>query len=113
MITFGWISSREDGEGTVEEVETLKEKVKVKVKDGDDYFYKRYDCSDIKIIKNIEKHKIDPEEKEHQKELEELEKLEKTDTVEDRIVKQRFAGWCKGCTCPPDFPVFFTAFRLS
>jgi len=38
-----------------------------------------------KIIKNIEKHKIDPEEKEHQKELEELEKLEKTDTVEDDI----------------------------
>lgn len=81
----GAIVKTEDGEGTVEEVETLKEKVKVKVKDGDDYFYKRYDCSDIKIIKNIEKHKIDPEEKEHQKELEELEKLEKTDTVEDDI----------------------------
>lgn len=81
----GAIVKTEDGEGTVEEVETLKEKVKVKVKDGDDYFYKKYDCSDIKIIKNIEKHKIDPEEKEHQKELEELEKLEKTDTVEDDI----------------------------
>lgn len=26
-------------------------------------------------------------------------------SLEDRIVKQRFAGWCKGCTCPPDFPV--------
>ena len=25
-------------------------------------------------------------------------------SLEDRIVKQRFAGWCKGCTCPPDFP---------
>ena len=81
----GAIVKTEDGEGTVEEVETLKEQVKVKVKDGDDYFYKKYDCSDIKIIKNIEKHKIDPEEKEHQKELEELEKLEKTDTVEDDI----------------------------
>ena len=81
----GAIVKTEDGEGTVEEVETLKEKVKVKVKDGDDYFYKKYDCSDIKIIKNIEKHNIDPEEKEHQKELEELEKLEKTDTVEDDI----------------------------
>ena len=25
-------------------------------------------------------------------------------SLEDRLVKQRFAGWCKGCTCPPDFP---------
>lgn len=26
-------------------------------------------------------------------------------SLEDRIVKQRFASWCRGCTCPPDFPV--------
>lgn len=26
-------------------------------------------------------------------------------SLEDRIVKQRMALWCKGCTCPPDFPV--------
>ena len=26
-------------------------------------------------------------------------------SLEDRIVKQRFASWCVGCTCPPDFPV--------
>lgn len=26
-------------------------------------------------------------------------------SLEDRMVKQRFASWCKGCTCPPDFPV--------
>ncbi len=25
-------------------------------------------------------------------------------SLEDRIVKQRFASWEKGCTCPPDFP---------
>ncbi len=25
-------------------------------------------------------------------------------SVEDRIVKQRFASFCKGCVCPPDFP---------
>ena len=25
-------------------------------------------------------------------------------SLEDRLVKQRFAGWCRGCTCPPDFP---------
>ena len=26
-------------------------------------------------------------------------------SLEDRIVKSRFADFCKGCTCPPDFPV--------
>lgn len=26
-------------------------------------------------------------------------------SLEDRMVKQRMASWCKGCTCPPDFPV--------
>ncbi|MDD6175302.1 MAG: 16S rRNA (cytosine(1402)-N(4))-methyltransferase RsmH [Firmicutes bacterium] len=26
-------------------------------------------------------------------------------SLEDRIVKQRMAKWCEGCTCPPDFPV--------
>lgn len=26
-------------------------------------------------------------------------------SLEDRIVKQRMADWCKGCICPPDFPV--------
>ncbi len=26
-------------------------------------------------------------------------------SLEDRLVKQTFAGWCQGCTCPPDFPV--------
>lgn len=26
-------------------------------------------------------------------------------SLEDRMVKQRFATYCKGCECPPDFPV--------
>lgn len=26
-------------------------------------------------------------------------------SLEDRIVKQRFAEFCKGCICPPEFPV--------
>ncbi len=25
-------------------------------------------------------------------------------SLEDRIVKQQFSEWCKGCICPPDFP---------
>ncbi len=26
-------------------------------------------------------------------------------SLEDRLVKTTFAGWAKGCTCPPSFPV--------
>ena len=26
-------------------------------------------------------------------------------SLEDRMVKQQFAQWCRGCICPPDFPV--------
>ena len=82
---IGAIVKTEDGQGIVEEVETLKEKVKVKIRDGEDFFYKRYDASDVKIIKNIEKQRIDPEESKHLKELEELEKLDKNEKIDDDI----------------------------
>lgn len=26
-------------------------------------------------------------------------------SLEDRIVKNKMLSWCKGCTCPPDFPI--------
>lgn len=77
---IGAIVKTPDGEGTVDGVETLKEIIRVKLKDADDNtFYNKYPVSEIKIIKNIGKEEIDPEEKEHLKELEELEKLEKLD----------------------------------
>lgn len=78
---IGAIVKTEDGEGTVEGVETLKEKLRVKLKDDNgEYYFKKYDAKDVKIIKNVESNTIDPEEREHLKELEELEKLEKLDT---------------------------------
>ena len=76
----GAIVKTEDGEGVVDTVEILKEQVKVKFKDGDEYFYKKYDAKDVQIIKNVSNNKVDPEEAEHMKELKELEKLEKMDT---------------------------------
>ena len=78
---IGAIVRTEDGEGEVEAIETLKERVKVKIKDNEaeGYFYKRYDAKDITIIKDAIAEKIDEEELEHKKELEELEKLEKQD----------------------------------
>ena len=81
LPNVGAIVKTEDGEGEVDGVETLKERVKVKFKteDGDGYTYKRYDAKDIKIIKDIAKERIDEEELKNKKELEELEKLEKED----------------------------------
>ena len=58
-----------DGEGTVDGIETLKEKVRVKLKDGEGFYYKKYDAKDIKIIKDVvTKEEIDEDE--------ELKKLE-------------------------------------
>ena len=77
---IGAIVKTEDGEGVVDNVEVLKEQLKVKFKDGDEYFYKKYDAKDVKIIKNgTTSNKYDTEEAEHMKELKELEKLEKMD----------------------------------
>lgn len=82
----GSIVKTPEGKGTVEGVETLKEVVKVKLKDGDDFFFKKYNVDEIKIIKNIEKQKVDIEEESNLKELEELEeldKLEKSENLDD------------------------------
>ncbi len=81
LPNVGAIVKTEDGEGEVDGVETLKERVKVKFKteDGEGYTYKRYDAKDIKVIKDVAKERIDEEELENKKELEELEKLEKED----------------------------------
>ena len=81
LPNIGAIVKTEEGEGEVDSIETLKERVRVKIKDpeGDGYFYKRYEAKDIKVIKDVVAEKIDQEELEHKKELEELEKLEQGD----------------------------------
>ena len=77
LPNIGAIVKTPDGQGEVEGLETLKEVVKVKIKDGEIFKIKRYDAKDIKVIKDVEKEHPDSEEKEYQKELKELEKLEK------------------------------------
>ncbi len=79
LPNVGAIVKTEDGEGEVDSIEILKEKIRVKFKDGDGYIYKKYDAKDIQIIKNIEVERIDEEEIKNKKELEELEELEKRD----------------------------------
>ena len=76
----GAIVKTPEGEGVVDSIEILKEQVKVKFKDGDEFFYKKFDAKDIKILKNGNDKKINVEEAEHLKELRELEKLEKMDS---------------------------------
>ncbi len=86
---IGAIVKTPEGEGTVENVETLKEKIRVKLKDDTgEFYYKKYDAKEVSIIKNMEEEIIDPEEEEHLQELEELEnleKLEKDTRIEDEI----------------------------
>ncbi len=79
LPNIGAIVKTEDGTGEVDGVETLKERIKVKFKDGEGYFYKKYDIKDIKIIKDSVRESIDKEELENKKELEELENFEKED----------------------------------
>lgn len=79
----GAIVKTEDGEGEVDSIETLKERIKVKFQNEEGYSYKRYDAKDVKIIKDVVQEQINEEELEHQKELEELENLEKEDIKEE------------------------------
>ena len=80
---IGSIVKVPEGKGTVENVETLKEVVKVKLQDAEDIYYKKYNIKDVKIIKNVENEKIDEEEENNIKELEELEKLDKLEQEEN------------------------------
>ena len=79
LPSIGAIVLTPDGEGEVDYIETLREIIRVKVKDGDNFVSKKYPASDIKIIKDNKAEKVDEEEIEHKEELEELEKLEEED----------------------------------
>lgn len=74
------VKSEEDGEGIVDSVETLKEKIKVKFKDKEGFYYKKFEAKDLKIIKDVEeKDDIEGVDREELKELQKLEKLEEED----------------------------------
>lgn len=79
LPNVGAIVKTEDGEGEVDNVEILKEQLRVKFKKDDGYAFKKYPAKDVQVIKDNTKERVDKEELENQKELEELEKLEKED----------------------------------
>lgn len=61
-----------DGEGIVDGLETLKEKVRVKFRDGEGFFYKKYDAKDIKIIKDVITKEEEIDEEEELKKIEQM-----------------------------------------
>ena len=79
LPNVGAIVKTEDGEGEVENIEILKEKLRVKFKNEEGYTYKKYDAKDVKVIKDVEREQVDEEEIQNKKELEKLEKLEQED----------------------------------
>ena len=80
LPNVGAIVKTPDGKGEVEGLETLKETVKVRIKDGEIFKIKKYDAKDITVLKDVAKEQSDTEEKEYQKELKELENLVKEDS---------------------------------
>ncbi len=80
----GALVKTEDGEGTVDTVEVIKEIIKVKLKDeeGNNYF-KRYNASDIKVLKDNKK-KAMTEDIASEEDIEELKKIEKLDQYENK-----------------------------
>lgn len=66
-------------------VETLKERIKVKFKDGEETFFKRFYLNDVKVIKRARKEEeIDAETAKDLKELQKLEKLDKIDKKNEK-----------------------------
>ena len=68
----GAIVKTEDGTGTVEVVETLAERLRVKIENGDSYTIKKYNFKDVKVIKDDYKENAIEE----NEEMQELEKIE-------------------------------------
>lgn len=83
---IGAIVKTTEGEGEVCGIETLQEKVKVRLKDGDEFYYKKYDAKDIELIKDAEgKEDLDVSSPEDLEELTKLEKLTQMDPKEENL----------------------------
>ncbi len=81
------VKTQEDGEGIVDSIEILKEKVRVKFKDKEGFYYKKFNATDIKVIKDVEeKDDLKGMNKEDIKQLKELEKLEELDKQTEEYI---------------------------
>lgn len=84
---IGAIVKTPDGEGEVCGIETLKEIIKVKFRDGDETFFRKFGAKDVKIIKNVENKEENDDKNEdiNKEELEELKKMEELDKKEKNM----------------------------
>ena len=81
------VKTQEGEEGQVDSIEILKEKVRVKFKDKEGFYYKKFDANDLKVIKDVEeKDDLQGMNKEELKELKKLEKLEEQDRKEQNEI---------------------------
>lgn len=79
----GAIVKTEDGTGEVVSIETLKEKIRVKLKDNEETFFKKYDAKDVVVIKDaVEDDEIKASDVENEADLKELENLENFERTE-------------------------------
>ena len=77
----GAIVKTKDGEGTIDNVEVLREIVRVKLKDEDENtYYRKYPVEEIEVIKDTKKKQIDDSLNiDSSEDLQELEKIEEMD----------------------------------
>lgn len=78
---IGAIVKTQEGTGEVVSLETLKEVVRVKYQDGDEFYFKKHDAKDVVVIKDADSNDdtLEAETEEDLEELRKLEKLEKDD----------------------------------
>ena len=80
LPNIGAVVSTADGEGIVEGIEVLNEILKVKLEDEENnYYYKKYNASDVKVLKEGKKEIQGDLSEEELKELEEMEKMDELD----------------------------------
>ena len=78
---IGAIVKTSEGTGEVAAVETLKEVIRVKYQDGDEFYFKKHEAKDVVVIKDavVDEDSIDVDNAEDLEELKMLEKLERDD----------------------------------
>ena len=79
----GAIVKTVDGEGEVETVETLAERLRVKIQNGENYTIKKYLAKDVKIIKDVIPESKNEEEEKLEEEIEEELEKDKNLQVEE------------------------------
>ncbi len=82
MPRVGAVVKTVDGEGEVEQVEVLAERIRVKIKNGDTYFSKKYYVKDITVLKEGSEEIRVQDDMEDAEEIRELEKIEALDREE-------------------------------